>query len=516
MKFLFALIKYDYLQRTRSYTFLITLCASLAIAYTFVPAPDANYSTMRIGDYIGEYNSAWFGYVTAIMTSVFLSLVGFYLVSSSIKSDGITKVGQIVATTGISNFKYLLIKSLTNFMVLLTLMSIIFLMSIALFLLYNDGFDLKLISFIKPYLVIALPSLFFISILAVVFEVIFRKYTVLQNVLFFFCFASLLVFRPKTEVQYGLDVFGSKIITDHLEETVKEIKSLDDATGLTIGYVLGTQNASKKFTFTGFDFPSSFLFSRLLLIGVSIALIWVVALFFHRFDYKSIANVKGTKKITGQLNPLKDLNISSLPQIATNYSIAPMIKMELLMLFRKGKRWLWIVNFIGMLLLVMLPLKVSHQIVLPILWFLQVHRLSDLTIKENLHNMHYFVFSSQAPLKRLLGSQLISAIVLILIVASPLFVRYAFMGEIAQVLAIVIGGLFLVLLSAIMGLISKGKKLFEVVFFLVTYANINTIPFVDYFGGINASTKTSIILGILIFLISLATLMLRKRQLVQL
>ncbi|WP_243456863.1 hypothetical protein [Polaribacter batillariae] len=77
MKPFLNIIKLDYLQRTRNYNFLITLCASLAIAYTFVPEPNANYSTIRISDYVGYYNSAWFGYVTAIMSSIFLSLIGF-------------------------------------------------------------------------------------------------------------------------------------------------------------------------------------------------------------------------------------------------------------------------------------------------------------------------------------------------------------------------------------------------------------------------------------------------------
>ena len=54
-----SMIKGDYLQRTRSYAFLITLAISLYIAYTFVPAPDAAYTTVRIGNFVGEYNAAW-------------------------------------------------------------------------------------------------------------------------------------------------------------------------------------------------------------------------------------------------------------------------------------------------------------------------------------------------------------------------------------------------------------------------------------------------------------------------
>jgi len=34
-----------------------TLCISLAIAYTFVPEPNANYSATRVDDYIGYDNA---------------------------------------------------------------------------------------------------------------------------------------------------------------------------------------------------------------------------------------------------------------------------------------------------------------------------------------------------------------------------------------------------------------------------------------------------------------------------
>ncbi|MEO7047637.1 MAG: hypothetical protein ABI091_20225, partial [Ferruginibacter sp.] len=92
-----SIIKGDYQQRTRSYAFLITLAISLYLAYTFVPAPGADYTTVKIGNYVGLNNTAWVGYVTAMMTSVFLSLIGFYLVNNSIKKDKDTEVGMIIA-----------------------------------------------------------------------------------------------------------------------------------------------------------------------------------------------------------------------------------------------------------------------------------------------------------------------------------------------------------------------------------------------------------------------------------
>ncbi len=484
MKSFSTIIKSDYLQRTRSYAFLITLCASLAISYTFVPEPNANYSTIRIADHIGYYNSAWFGYVTAIMTSIFLSLIGFYLVNSSIKTDINTKVGQIIATTRINNFKYLFSKVISNFLVLLTILLAVFTMSILLFFLYNDGFPFEPFQFIKPYILITIPSLFLISVLAIVFEVFLGKYSVAQNVGFFFIFSSLLVFSPKTENEFSLDIFGSKIVMHQLEESVREITNTDKITDLSIGYVIGNFEKTNKFEFNGVDFPLSFIISRFLWIGLGVLIIFLISGFFHRFDIKEGISVKKITSINTQPTLVKDINVSSLPKTKINYNIFPLLKTEFLLLFRKGKKWLWILNIIGMILLGILPIKIAHQMVLPVLWFLQVNWLSGLTTKEVTHNVHYFAFASYKPLSRMLTSQLIAGFVLMLFLALPLLIRLLFVLNFTAVLSIVIGGMFIVLFAATLGILTKGKKLFEVLFFMMTYAVLNGISFFDYFGGL--------------------------------
>jgi len=192
MKSLKSIIKADYLQRTRSYAFLITLLVSVGMAYAFAPPQGANYSTLRIGDFIGESNAAWIGHVTAIMASVFLWLFGFYLVNNGIKRDVETGVGQIVATTSISNFKYLFAKAFSNFLVLFTITLIVMLMAFCLVIIRGSNYTFDLMQFLLPYLLATIPSIFCVSVLAVFAEVVFGKYTNFQNVAFFFLFPSLI------------------------------------------------------------------------------------------------------------------------------------------------------------------------------------------------------------------------------------------------------------------------------------------------------------------------------------
>lgn len=509
----FTIVKSDYLQRTRSYAFLITLCISLAVAYTFVPAPNASYSTIRIADHIGYYNSAWFGYVTAIMTSVFLSLVGFYLINSAIKTDIDTKVGQIVAATKITNFNYLCSKVVCNFLVLLTIVLVVFLMSIILFFLYNDGYSFELLQFVKPYLIIVTPTLFFISVVAVVFEVVFRKYSVLQNVGYFFLFSFLMFSTNTSEMQYSLDLFGSKIVIHELEETVKEISSSNEETMTSIGFALGNTNQVHKFNFNGMDFPMSFIISRLLIILLGIIIIAITSSFFHRFSLKEKVPAKKRAAAILKEETLKEVVLSALPKAQVAYGILPLLKTECLLLFRKGNKWMWILNIVGMILLAILPLKLAHQMVLPILWFLQVSRLSDLATKETTNNVHYFAFTSFRPFRRLLISQVLAGVILMLVLASPLLIRLGLSLNFSDVILVCLGGIFVVLTATLLGLLSKGKKLFEVLFFMVTYANINSIPFADYFGAFEHHKFYAVQFTLVILVIGSVGFLTRKYQL---
>ena len=496
MKSFLTIIKFDYLQRTRSYAFLITLCLTLGIAYTFVPGPNANYSTINLSNYQGFYNSNWIGYVTAIMTSSFLSLVGFYLVNNSIKKDIDTKVGQIVATTQVSNFKYLLSKALSNFLVLSSIVFIVFLMSILLFYKYNTNFSFEIISFIKPYLFITIPTMFFIAVLAVLFEVFLGEYSILQNVGFFFLFAALISISNADNKNYNIDLTGIKIVTQTMKDEVNKITDSETTSNVGIGYMHKSEDEKiKRFSFNGIDFPTSFLISRVLLILLSIGIIGLIAPLFHRFDRKKRIKNKTKKATTIETKLNTNVKLTNLQNITKTFRIFPLIKTELLLLFRNGKKGLWIMNLIGMLLLVIVPIKIALQFVLPILWFFQVSRLSNLTTKEVTNNVHYFTFSSYKPLSRLLTSQLLAGIILILFLALPLLVKLLFIGNHINIITVFLGGIFIVLLAATLGVLTQSKKLFEVLFFMITYANINGVTFLDYFGGMTHNSLYILKLG---------------------
>ena len=516
-----SIIKADYLQRARSYGFLITLLVSVCLAYTFIPPAGAHYATVRIGSFIGEINSAWIGYVTAIMASTFLWLIGFYLVNNGIKRDKETGVGQIIATTSISNFKYLIAKALSNFLVLLTITLIIIGVALCMLIVRGGNYSFDAWQFFSPYLFSTIPAIFFVSVLAVVAEVVLGNYSNLQNIIFFFL--SIIVImninlgsNPKLQ---WTDILGTKVLTDGMADVVNTHYS-KTIQPVSVGFALGMENSTKRFLFNGTHWSAIFILSRFLWTGIAFLLLFISARLFHRFDVnerftikrKFSGMAKNTFEIIETRMPLKEIHLSSLPIAAPAFGIFPFVKIELLMLLRKGPKWFWLLNAGGFIALIFMPLTAAHQIGLPVIWFLQINRWADIATKEKYNRTHYFTYAAYKPLQRLLTSQIIAGFLLSAALASPVIIRYLLSGDYLTAISILLGAGFVVSLSVSCGILSGGKRFFEIIFFLLTYANINAAPPLDYFGAFNSGFPYLAILIVIISILFLVSFLFRKYE----
>jgi hypothetical protein len=149
---------------------------------------------------------------------------------------------------------------------------------------------------------------------------------------------------------------------------------------------------------------------------------------------------------------------------------------------------------------------------LPILWFLQVGRWSDLATKEKTNRIHYFTYASYRPLTRLLPAQILAGVILSLVLAAPILVRYLVTMQFFPLLSIVMGGVFIVLFAVALGILSGGKKLFEILFFMFTYLNVELAPFADYFGGMNHGVSYLVLIAGLIAFFALISFILRRLE----
>ena len=516
MSFYKNIIKADYLQRTRSYSFLITLLVSVYIAYTFIPDYDSRHTTVRVNNFVGKNNSAWIGHVTAIMSSIFLWLIGFYLVNDSIKRDKETGVGQIIATTSISNFRYLLAKAWSNFCILFTITLIIILMALGLYIFRGESGSFDIIQFVMPYLLATIPSIFLVSVLAIVFEVIFGNKTNLLNIVFFILF-GLIISKTNTGNNPGLvfiDPLGIKYLTNQMVEVVNTI-SPSTANDFSAGYLFSEKQKKQYFDFQGSTWSLLYVLSRIIWIAIGFGLLFLTSKFFNRFDSKTIivSKKKNSHLISNEIKTEpKQIQLSKLSKINPQFGIYPIIKTEFLMLIRKGPKWFWLINFGGMIALFLIPLQEAYKIGLPVLWFLQINRWADLSTKEKFFGTSNFIYSSFNPLLRLLTSQILAGFILAIFLALPILIRQLIDGNLLALSATIVGSLFLVSFAVFSGIISGGKRLFEILFFATTYAILNGVPFVDYFGGFHQDFQYLVLMIIVLLLLLTTSFLFRNRE----
>lgn len=500
MALFYQLVKADYVQRTRSYGFLVTLLLSLLVSYYFVPNPDAGYSTLRIGSYVGNYNTAWVGHVIALMSSIFVSMIGFYLINNSIKRDITTGVGVITATTRLSNFKYLLSKAISNVLVLLSIIGMVMFMALILSIVRGGNYPFDITQLILPFLLVTLPCMVMVAIAAVVAEIIFRKKQILQNIAYFIFFCFVLASLDKTD---SFDLFGHKYVINEITGIVHT--TVDPNTqGFSIGFIIQNNYKKETFAFEGISWSTEFIMSRVYMMSVGVFLLFLLSFVFHRFNVKEKSGFKKIAEplpITQSSETVISSNTSSLPVITKNYSIIPLITTEITMLVKKGPRWIWFANLGLFIALLFADITTAHMIVLPLLWALQINRWSDLFTKDETAMVHYFTYSSYRPVKRLLTAQIIAAVIMALAFALPLVLRYSIIGNISGVLGIIIGAMMLTAFSMFLGILSGSSKIFEVVLLFCTYALIQKIPFADYLGSIDQTIVTRLWLFVAVTLL---------------
>ncbi len=126
--------------------------------------------TIQLADYRGVYTSAWVGTMVAMVSTAFISLVGFYIVKNAVDRDRRTGVGQILAATPLSKTQYMFGKALSNFAVLNSMVLILAFGALATQFFAAEDKQYDFIALVLPSILIAMPMMALTAAVAVLFE----------------------------------------------------------------------------------------------------------------------------------------------------------------------------------------------------------------------------------------------------------------------------------------------------------------------------------------------------------
>jgi hypothetical protein len=539
---IFAIAIADFRERSRRYSFWIFLIVIAYATYLFIPDAEAPYTTVRLGAYRGIYNSAWIGSQVTLMSIVIVSLVGFYFIKGSVLRETRLKTQELVASSPINDFSYLAGKALSNCLVLFSMVAVLAITSGILQIARGEDRSLDLFALLAPYCIVMVPLMIALASLAVLFDSIKLLRGGIGNVTFFvlwIAIVSTIAINQNVHITRNItpmfDLFGINFLWGEMMKScaaaVSDYQPWQGMHSLGFNFSLaGRTPHLKTFVFSGADWSAGFLTSRLLLLGAAGAMITAASFSFRRFDEertttkrrlfraasspvesaatgKSTSTLLETPRIT-RLTPI----VNHIPRLG----LLSLLIAELRIALNRISRW-WYIVAAGIIIAGMLtPFSIAYKFLLAAAWFWPMLIWSALGCRDQLYDTRQMVQSTPGGVWLQLSMQWLAGFIIAAGIGSFIGLRAMVSGDIGIFAHWLIGAMFIPSLAMTCGIMTSGRKLFEVLYTILFYIGpLNKVPLCDFTGSViygNIQPSLSLwgaITGSLLFL----TILLRRWQL---
>jgi len=495
----------------------------------FLPPNGAKYVTLRFADYRGIYNSAWVGALVAMMSAVFVSLAGFYIIKNAIARDRETGVGEITASTPVRGAVYLVGKMLSNFAVLAAMITVLAIGAVGMQLLRGEELNINLWNLWSPLLLVTLPVAALLAAVAVVFESISFLRGGAGNIIYYFVWLIAL----STTITQGVDIFGHNAIIDDMTRTCASAFPDYDLADrrMSMGFNIagsGEVMTMETFVWKGIDWTPGQVFARLRWFLAAFLITALATIPFDRFDTMR-PGVKrrkgwfrrGKRATLSEEKPEQPASAVSDPELATTLKLPaalvgrmtrhrlPALVAAELRLMLKGRVWTWYMVALGLIIGgIFAPTGIGRLYLLPVSWIWPVLIWSGMGIREKRFGTTQIVYSSPHPVKRQLPAIWAAGVLVALLTGGGVAVRLIVGGQWEALLALAIGAMFVPSMALALGVWTGSSKLFEVLYLLLWYGGpMNQVPFIDYLGATDAGLSMRVywwFLGVTAVLLALA------------
>ncbi|MGA3045179.1 MAG: hypothetical protein ABSD67_01035 [Terracidiphilus sp.] len=511
---LYHLVRADFLERVRRYSFLLTLAFSVYLGY----AVYSGQMVLQLDKYRGVDNSAWLGSVIGLVGSVWLSLVGFYVVKNAIQSDRQTRLGQILATTPISKGFYTLSKALSNFVVLAAMILVLAFAALVIQLLDRSDSRIDLFALLSPVLFFGLSAVAVTAALAVLFESLPVLHGGVGNILYFFLWVFLLAFGSGT-IAEGVSDDGFHHFADYtgivsvMSQMQNQVHKLDPQYSGGASFNIGNMNpTTKTFLWTGLIWTPALVLSRGMLFVLAGALALLAAVFFDRFDparaswlpqkrpkltrepeshEPALASIRGS---------LSAENIAHLPQSHLSAAhLVPLTRTGALSVSRvrfftllgaevrlllRGHAWWWYTVAVGLFIACLAsPLEAARSGVIVAAWIWPALIWSQLGTREAQFSTGALVFSAPHAVPRQLLATYAAGVVVAAVAGGGLGLHLLFARDFSGFAAWACGALFIPALALVLGVTTGSRKFFEALYVVWWYVGpLHHIRDIDFMG----------------------------------
>jgi hypothetical protein len=519
---LFHMVRADFLERVRRYSFLLTLGFSVYLGYAMY----SGQINMQLGSYHGVANSAWLGSVVGLAAAVFLSLIGFYVVKNTIQRDRETRVGRILAATPMSRSFYTLSKALSNLAVLSAMVVILSVAAIAIQLTHKGAGRINLFDLLSPILIFGLCAVSVTAAFAVLFETIPGLRGGVGNIAYFFLWCFLLNLSVKPLLTGELpgastsmrDYTGITTISGQMQA---QLRQLDPEYKGGSGFYIGSsKRATQTFVWTGVKWNPTIVLSRIFWLGVAVCLTLIAAGLFDRFDpAREILSLKRRKKqaVPPKLDELERLplqaretqlhasDLTPLVHSRSHVRFVALVLAELRLLLR-GQQWWWYTVAAGLFAgCLFAPLDSARSGVILVAWLWPALLWSQLGTREARFSTQAIIFSAPHAFPRQLLSSWTAGVALALLTGGGLGLRLMLARDTEGLYGWAVAAFFIPALALALGVCTESRKPFEAVYTAWWYIGpLHQMRKLDFIGTHPASSTPVLYLAASIALLLVA------------
>jgi len=522
----YHLARADFLERTRRYSFLVVLAATLFTCYEVY----AGNIGISVSGFRGTMNSAWLGATMTLMATTLLGFVGFYVVNNSISLDESSRVGQLLAATPLSKTQYIFGKALSSFCVLSVILLVLILAALPLQWFAGEDRHIRIIALAGPFIFVSLPMMALIAALAVFFETVKWLRGALGNVGYFFLITTLLTagFIGKIEDPTALKSFETSIQSAARHQLAKYDK--DD-----FSFSIGRNVASRGFTWDGLDPDATLIRGRLMWLAIAFGLCGLATLTFNRFESGRLRDVLvkaagaanhhlGGNGLAEQTALDTEVRLGDARQRSPGFALLPAVRsgfgfpslylaeMEILL---KRRAWWWYAGVLGGIIAAFTMPAAEFRLSLLFVWIWPIAVWSHLGNRESQFGMEEIVFSTPRPIWRQLPVTWLAGFSVAVFAASGVVARLALSGDWIGIEKVAAGAVFVASLALGLGAATGSSKLFEAVYTVIWYIGpLNRAAALDYtqISGIGDRSATWLAASGCLLLVAIAGRTLKLRR----
>lgn len=472
-----AIVGADLLERTRSTKFWVIQALICIASWWSFPTMDKSYVVLAVNGHLrGEYTSAWIGMVVA-MLSVWLTLVGFYLVRGTLVRDFETRVWQLLVATPLTRWAYLLAKWCSNMAVLLLVLAGALAVGLVAQMVRGESHAIDLVELVKPALLLAVPSLAVTSLLALVFDLVPWLRRTAGNVTFFIIWLFSLAATvpamnsaaagegagPWLGDPRGMVVFQQSLVRQVAPQLKEELKM-----GFCMVCVVKTERRG-TFVWTQWQQDASMVASRLMWLLLAIGGVLACAPWLDR----AAASCEKTQaaSASGGGRTLRYLDLLLAPLQKTQ--LGALVAAEMQLTLRQRPAWWWLV-LIGTAAAGMLAPMPAAAFAVVGGWALLLDKYGQAPLHEYTTRTGPIIFSASGGGKRVLQARWIVLFVLGIVVNLPAVVRFG-LSQPLIALAIVAVAASLPAWSLAVGAVTGNSRTFELLACVFAYLALNGI-----------------------------------------